>query len=158
MGSMNGFGTSYYGWNHTDDGTSTATLWFCLSWVPVFPLMRQRLKVLTDFNNEEINSELGGLIVSQSNYYEILERLPTSYSEILITFLKTYIGIPLILFGPMVVLAIIMKFLKLSGVDVKPNTMIFNVFIGGIFLSIINFLWQCVRFIRKARGWQNNHA
>lgn len=158
MSTLNGFGTLYYGWRHAADGTATATKWFALSWVPVIPLQRQRLRVLTEFTGaaRNIKSELGGLIVSQVDRYQILEQLPLSFKEVVVTFIKTYMGLPALLLGPAFVLVLLMKALQYVGFDVKPGSNAFNIFAGGFFLVLIHFFWQAVRAIRKARGWQPN--
>lgn len=48
---INGFGTMYYG--HSDplpDGTYTATKWFVVFWIPIFPKGSYRLlKMKTEF-------------------------------------------------------------------------------------------------------------
>jgi hypothetical protein len=156
MDSLNGFGALYYGWRHAADGTATATKWFCLSWLPVIPIGREKLRVLTDFRNEAVKPELGGLVMSQVNYYEILEKLPLSLKEILITLAKTYIGIPALLLGPAAVLVAVMMVLGKFGVKVSPGSAGFSMYILGMFLVLINFLFQVVRAIRRARGWQPN--
>ena len=155
MSTLNGFGTLYFGWRHAADGTSTATKWFAVSWVPVVPLYRQRLRVLTNFSNPEpLKSELGGLVVSQQDRYEIVEPLPLSAKEVATTLAKTYLGLPAILFGPLVVAALLMKSIQALGYDATPGSTAFTVFIGLVFASIGNLLLQSVRAIRRARGWQ----
>jgi hypothetical protein len=154
MSTLNGFGTLYYGWRHFKGGTATATKWFALSWIPVVPLYRQRLRVLTDFENDKSGSSLGGFAVAQRDTYQVLERLPLSVKEIVVTLAKTYMGLPLILFGPMLLVSIIFKLLRQGGIVVEPGSPAFAVFLAGIALSFVNFLWQVVLAIRRARGWQ----
>ncbi len=157
MSTINGFGTLYYGWQHFADGTSTATKWLALSWVPVVPLYKEKLRVLSNFESGkgELKSELGGLVVSQLDHYEVIEKLPISAKEVLLTFAKTYIGLPVLLFGPIFIGALLFLFIPLKlGVPVKPGDFIFLLFGASIFISMINFLFQCVRLIRRARGWQ----
>jgi hypothetical protein len=157
MSTINGFGTLYYGWRHFDDGTATATKWFALSWVPVFPIYKERLRVLSNFNSghAELKSELGGLVVSQVDRYEIIERLPISGREVMLTYAKTYLGLPILFFGPILLGFIFFLLIPLKhGVEVKPGDFVFNLFIGSVFISLINILIQSVRCIRRARGWQ----
>lgn len=158
MSTLNGFGTLYYGWRHSADNTATATRWFAVSWVPIIPLRRERLRVLTNFNNpgQNIRVELGGLVISQVDHYELLERLPLSLGEVLVTLAKTFIGLPLLLLGPVLLLALGMKLAQAAGVDIKPGSMPFAIFMGGTVLSLVNVLYQAVRAIRRARGWQPN--
>ena len=155
MSTLNGFGTLYYGWHHSADGTATATKLFALSWVPIFPIRRERLRVLTDFKSgQNVKAELGGLAVSQSDKYEILEQLPLSAKEIGITFAKTYLGFPLLLLVPMALLFLLMFVAHQFGAKVEPGTTVFGIYMGGIFVAFANLLYQCVRAIRRARGWQ----
>src|SRR5262245_57841833 len=46
MSTFHGCGISYYGWRHADDGTAVATKWITVLWLPVFPLHRERIRVL----------------------------------------------------------------------------------------------------------------
>jgi len=155
MSTLNGFGTLYYGWRHASDGTATATKWLAVSWVPVIPLQRQHLRVLTDFEKpQQPKAGLGGLVVSQTDHYQIIADTPLSAKEIALTLAKTYIGLPALLFAPMLVVALFMKLLQHMGVDVRPGTMAFNVFIGASFAALLNFLYQAIRAIRRSRGWQ----
>jgi hypothetical protein len=157
MSTINGFGTLYCGWRHFDDGTATATKWVALSWVPIFTLYKERLKVLSNFSSghAELRSELGGLVVSQVDRYEIIERLPISGREVLLTYAKTYLGLPILLFGSILLGFILFLLVPLKlGVEVKPGDSTFSLFIGSVFLSLINILIQSIRCIRRARGWQ----
>ena len=155
MSTINGFGTTYYGWRHQSDGTATATKWLTVSWLPVIPLGRQRLRVLSDLAKPELKSEALGLVVSQVDRYQYLEKLPLSAGELLLTLGKTYIGLPAILILPMLGLACILVALHKFGVDVRPETTAFEVvMLGGGLLVFLNFFWQIVLAIRRARGWQ----
>jgi hypothetical protein len=154
MSSINGFGTTYYGWRHFDDGTATATKWMSVSWLPIFPLHRQRLRVLTDFKKNELKAEAGGLFVSQVDRFEFLEKLPLSAKEVGITLGKTYLGFPALVVVPMLVLAGVLIGLHYLGVNVSPEAPVFTAFIAATFLVLIHFLWRVVLAIRQARGWQ----
>ncbi len=152
MSSINGFGTLYYGWRHAADGTSTATKWIAVSWVPVIPCYRERLRVLTDYNKNNIQSELGGLIVSQIDTYEKLEKLPLSAKEVGITLIKTYLGLPLAWIAPIFLGLLVAVLAKRLGISDNP----IGFMLAGSGLGLLNFLIQSVRAIRKARGWQPN--
>jgi len=156
MSTLNGFGTLYYGWRHASDGTATATKWFAISWLPVIPIERHHLRVLTDFSNQKqsIKSELGGFVVSQTDHYQILEKTPISAKEVGVTYAKAYVGLPSMLFGPMLAVILLMGAIKAFGIEVRPETPAFNVFLVGVFLAFANFLYQSVKAIRRARGWQ----
>lgn len=156
MSTLNGFGTLYYGWNHANDGTATATKWFAISWVPVLPIERHHLRVLTDFSkqSQSIKAELGGLIISQTDHYQIIAKTPISTKEVALTYAKTYLGLPAMLLGPMLAVVLLMMAMKSFGIEVRPETPAFNLFLGGMFLAFANFLYQSVKAIRRARGWQ----
>jgi hypothetical protein len=53
MSTVQGVGTRFYGWKHHSDGTAHATQWFTLFYLPVVPLRRYGLRVLTDFAQKE---------------------------------------------------------------------------------------------------------
>ena len=157
MSSKDGFGTSYYGWRHLADGTATATKWVTVSWLPVIPLHRQRLRVLTNFANPELKLRAGRLTVAkfdQVDRYQFLEKLPLSAKEIGTTLCKTYLGLPAIFLLPMLGLVAIFLALQRFGVEVRPETPAFQLFVVGFLLNLLHFLWQVVRAIRRARGWQ----
>ena len=40
---FNGIGTRVIGWNHLGDGAATATVWFTLFFLPIYPLKRFKL-------------------------------------------------------------------------------------------------------------------
>jgi len=152
MSSIDGFGLLYYGWRHRDDGTATATKWIAVCWLPVFPCYREHLQVLTDFKNDKIESQLGGLMVGQRDSFRIIERLPLSAKEVWITLAKTYLGLPLCYLVPMIIAGIIAKGLGLLGLD-GPNIVIPILGVGSA-VGMFNFLLQIVRAIRRSRGWQ----
>ena len=52
FGNIQGFGFLPYGWRHAADGTATATKWLVALWLPLIPLRRERVRVLTDFRTE----------------------------------------------------------------------------------------------------------
>ena len=157
MSTLNGFGTLYYGWRHAPDGTATATKWFALSWVPVIPLYREKLRVLTKFNaKRDTRPAPGGLGVSQIDRFELLEALPLSAKEVAITLARTYIGIPALLVGPMLLLVPVMGLLRWFGIGIEPGTLGFDIYMVCATLIFLNWLLQIVRAIRRTRGWQPN--
>jgi len=46
VGTINGFGTTYYGWKRLDDETAEATTWIVAAFFPVIPLRRCRVRVI----------------------------------------------------------------------------------------------------------------
>jgi len=154
LNSIDGFGTTYYGWRHFADGTATATKWLSVSWVPIFPLHRQRLRVRTDFQDPELKAEAGGLYVTQVDHFEFIEKLPLSAKEVAITLSKTYLGFPALFVLPMLVLVGLLIGLHYLGVGISPGTPVFTAFVGTTFLVLMHFFWRVVLAIRHARGWQ----
>lgn len=144
----------YYGWRHREDGTATATKWIAIWWLPVFPCYREHLQVLTDFKNDRIESELGGLLVSQKDSFRIIERLPLDAKEVLITLAKTYLGLPLSFLVPVLIATAIAKGLGLFGI--KDPSVVIPILAIGTGVGLLNFLLQSVRAIRRARGWQRH--
>jgi hypothetical protein len=84
----------YYGWRHAPDGTSEATEWITLCFLPLVPLRRHRLRVLTDFASEPRWTD------TQVNRFEILERSPLRFGESLRTYAKAYVLLPVVLLAP----------------------------------------------------------
>lgn len=72
-------------------------------WLPVFPLRRERLRVLTDFENEtpKYNVSFGQLTGTQGDRYQPIESLPLSLAEVLTTLIATYVLLPMLLLTPM---------------------------------------------------------
>jgi hypothetical protein len=80
MSTVNGIGTRFYGWQRLRcaDGSAYATRWFVVFYVPLIPLTRCRLKVLTDRADEGL---LGGAV----DDYEVLGGTPLAWGEVLRT-------------------------------------------------------------------------
>ncbi len=155
MRSINGFGTVYYGWRHAADGTATATRWVALSWLPVWPLGRDHLRVLTDFRQPPpLTRSWGGLAVGQVTEYFLLARTPLVASEVLRTLAAAYLGLPLLVVGPLALLVILGKVLPHLGIPVRPGTPALTGLTLGVGLTILHALYQVLRVIRRAKGWQ----
>ena len=117
MSTVNGFGTRYYGWGHCQDGTSTATKWITAFYVPVVPLERHSLKVVTDFDNDPVHVEpiaggAFGISASQLDHYAILGKTQLIAFEILVTYVKAYVLLPILMVLP---LALVILFSKTFG-------------------------------------------
>jgi hypothetical protein len=104
FGTFQGFGTLYYGWRHRADRTATATKWVVAFWLPLLPLRRQRIRVLTDFSRDlgqpVLIQYMTQRVATQENYFQIVEELPLSFMEIAVTLAKTYLVLPLLLACP----------------------------------------------------------
>jgi len=107
MGTVQGFGTRFYGWRHQADGTAFATKWIAGFFLPVFPLSRFHLRVLTDFTAKEpvfvVPNEgffAGSPIGRQVDHYELLERTPLVPGEIARTLILAYVLGPVLMAWP----------------------------------------------------------
>jgi hypothetical protein len=95
----------HYGSRHFDDGTATATCWVTLLWLPIIPLRKSRLRVLTDFRRA-LRGDAPGQIalrngcVIQEDRFELVEKLPLSPRDIARTLVKAYVVLPLLLLCP----------------------------------------------------------
>lgn len=153
MSSINGFGTLYYGWRHFQDGTSTATKWLALFYIPVIPLQRHTLKVLTDFTHEgvQVKPIAGGLLgvsASQMNHYLIVKKTPLVLREAFITYLKTYVVLPILMFWPFC-LAVLLG----SAFAPLPDSFLLMAFSAVCTVStLISALAWPIWAIRQSRG------
>lgn len=107
MSTTNGVGTMYYGWRHPADATATATLWFVLFWLPLVPLQRHRLKVLTDLRKvkhltpfEALTAFLGAAEAVEVTRYQIVEMGRVAVMEAAATYLWTYAMGPILMGWP----------------------------------------------------------
>lgn len=143
----------YYGWSHSSDGTATATKWITAVWLPIVPLKRHRLRVLTDFDENNIESSAGGLIISQVDTYRLLGTLSLSSREVIGTYLKTFVGLPLLWIGPILIASLVAGLLIQMRI-LPPNEPPVALLMTGSLLGFSLFMINAIRAIRKARGWQ----
>lgn len=123
MGTVGGFGTMYYGWEHLADGRAVVTKWIVVCFMPVVPLGRLRLVQLSDPDSEA--RVPGGLKIlavfaggKVRDEYRILERLTIDWRSVAKTYLKAYVLLPLLLALPVAAvfgLALLLKQLGVSG-------------------------------------------
>jgi len=106
LGTFNGIGVRLLGWTHREDGTATATTWFTLLYLPLFPLARYELFTPSkeDFGPRASVGRVVAAVaghVSLTTNYRFTGRLPLSGDEVLRTYLFAYVGLPLIIFAPL---------------------------------------------------------
>lgn len=155
MSNYHGCGVIRYGWRHAPDGTATATNWISVLWLPVIPIYRERLRVLTNFENDQENTEavFGGIILEQVDRNQVLERQPLNSKGVGITLLKVYIGLPAYLVVPNLIIALLFKTLFYhKGMNLKPGSPAYMALMVPAVLIFLNFIWQIVRAIRRSRG------
>ena len=156
MSTFNGFGTMYYGWRHNADGTAFATKWLVGMWVPLIPLARHQICILTDLGRPEpflqVEQEgfLKGLPV-QYTHYRLLASASPVLREVLATYAWTYALGPILMGWPIVAMR---GFGEL--IDEHPHwrdstaTLIVLVLLGV--LVVANPIFVALHAIRRARG------
>jgi len=96
MSTENGIGTFYYGNDDPRrDGSQVATLYFVVFYLPVIPLGTHRIRK--------------SAITGGSMDIQRLEALPLRWGQIGLTYLKTWIGMPLVLFAPLLLVMLVGK-------------------------------------------------
>ena len=148
----------YYGWRHLRDGTAIATKWFVVLWLPVLPLKRQHLRVLTDFKKKEPfvrTAERGFFagVPEQVTQFELLSVDRVKVSEVVSTYSWTYI------IGAFLVAWPALLFWGFTRVlDAHPSwreadaTMYVGLLLA--LLLIVNPITVALIALRRARGFQ----
>jgi hypothetical protein len=98
MSTINGIGTLYYGWTHLPDGSAHATKWFVIAFLPVIPLSREHLRVITSGTKPSFLSLRGS-----SDWhvgYHFHGKVPMDFLGVLVTYVKAYLLMPIVLFAP----------------------------------------------------------
>jgi hypothetical protein len=159
MPTLNVFGTMFYGWKHQPGEYSSATKWLTVFYIPIFPVSRYKLIVLTDFHREstQIRATPFGLMASQQNRFDISEKTSLSWSEVLRTYVKTFIGLPALMLGPLLL------FFLLSRMQWFPHyhsaadtpTWFTAVLLAMTASTLISILYWPIWAIRKSRGMQS---
>jgi hypothetical protein len=157
MSTVNGWGTALRGWNHQPDGTAFATSWVVVSYLPLVPLRRYHVRVLTDFGHEpfvpppadDARFRLG---VSWTEPIEVLARLPLSWREIGLTYLRAYVLVPLLCVWPIL---IAVPVLGLVSRGRRAPTSLVNAF---VLVGIVNALAVLLIAARRMRGYRGSRA
>jgi len=153
MSTINGFGTRYYGWRHNEDSTATATSWVSLFYLPLIPLRRHSLRVLSDPRSSPVRLRgIGGgalgFLASQTDHYAILGQTPLSGVEIAKTYAKAYILLPLLMAWPLLLVII---FSKIFG-PFPHSSAAGPVAMAAAVLTIISVIAWPIWAIRRSRG------
>jgi hypothetical protein len=124
MSTINGVGTTRYDWSHLSDGTAEATLWFVIGFLPIVPLKRQRLQLLSTApeSPSAIGVGLSALGFSRgfSTEMAILEPAPLRLAGVLRTYFFGFVVAPFLAFGiPIFVGWGGWRILQLSGVNLR---------------------------------------
>ena len=91
MSTVNGFGTQYYGWEHHNDGTATATKWLVAGFFPIIPFGSARLRVI---QSEPVKG------VPWFSEYQNIGRAPVSLRRVFLTYVYAYLILLPLLIAP----------------------------------------------------------
>jgi hypothetical protein len=151
---FNGIGTRLIGWNHRGDGTATATVWFTVFFLPVFP--RSRFKLLSprpeDFGPLTSAFQTAAMIFlpvwRTSGTYSFVERLALDGREVFLTYLRAYVLIPLALLAPMLLLRASMKLFHYpSAPGEAPESLVWMSMLWMVYVVLV-MSWV----LRRSRG------
>ena len=158
MGTINGCGTMFYGWDHENE-YSTANKWVTLFYFPVIPFARFRLKPLTDFEKEKFFSSPGDFAAaivgygSRTDLFQVKETLPLDGRSILITYVRAYLLLPLLMAWPVLLVIAVRNILAVH--PEWENTVWFSpVLITFVGIIIFNSIAVPMWAIQRARGYR----
>jgi cytochrome bd-type quinol oxidase subunit 2 len=156
MSTLNGFGTLFYGWRHAEGEASTATKWLAAFYIPLIPLGRYRLKVLTNFHNErtQLKASPVGLLASRDDHFDIVDKTPIHWGEVLLTYARTFFGLPLLMFAPILIMWLLSTLGWLPRYESQADTpaWLSIAMIAFAVASLANVLCWPLWAIRKSRG------
>jgi hypothetical protein len=159
MSTINGIGTLRYDWDHHSDGTSSATLWFVIGFLPVIPLRRERLYVASEGLEpsraiDVAGAALGAAVGIGSGFrsqFQILQKELMRPAGILRTYVFGFLVTPLLAFGvPVFVVWASVRLLELLQFDMRE----YGVYVA-IALGIASVLWAAVviaKILDRAAG------
>lgn len=162
MSTINGFGTKFYGWRHFPDGTSTATRWVSFFYIPVVPLARMKLRVLTDFQSENFfpkpaeapRDSILPLVKSGwftlEDHYQMVQKLSLSGGEIFKTYVRTFVLMPLAMLWPLSVLFAVGSFGQAH--HIFEDMWFIWAFLLLFLAAFANLLAVAIWAIRRSRG------
>jgi hypothetical protein len=159
MSTVNGIGTLRYGWDHHPDGTASATLWFVIGFLPVVPLRRERLCVVSDGLEPSRAIDVAGAALGAAvgvgtgfrSQLQVLQKEPIQLAGILRTYFFGFVVTPLLAFGaPLVGVWASVRILEL----LKFNMREYGVYVA-ITLGIASVAWAGVviaKILDRAAG------
>ena len=108
VGTFNGIGTRLLGWRHHENGTATATVWFTIFFLPLFPMGRWRVVSPTkdDFEPTFSMRQLLTFLLPYKSptltiEYQFIGWLKISGREVLFTYAYAYLWLPFKIFLPL---------------------------------------------------------
>lgn len=127
-------------------------------YVPIIPLGRYLIQVDTDFEHERtrVRGTPLGVMASQTNLFRIKGKTRLRWGEVLATYAKTFVGLPLLMFGPPVLVFLGMRLLTAHHTAASMLPVWFD---DGLAMTVsvgtlINILFWPIWAIRKSRGRQ----
>ena len=111
MSTINGIGTFHYGADDPrPDGSRITTLFVVFLFFPLVPVTSQRIRKHN--------------ITGSQMQIEVLEKLPLRWSQVGRTYLRGWIGVPLVLVGPLVIEGSILYYLhNVRGVQFEGTVL-----------------------------------
>jgi len=162
MSTLNGFGTLFYGWKHFPEQASTATKWLAAFYIPVVPLGRYQLRVHTSFGNDrtQVRATPIGLVASQHKYFEILGKTPLSWHEVLLTYASAFIGLPLLMFAPILAIWLLHYLGWTAHYKTQEEMPMWLTIVFAIMTAaqLVCVLYWPIWAIRKSRGMQTRSS
>jgi hypothetical protein len=161
MSTINGFGTMRYDWIHREDGTSEATTWFVMAFLPILPLKRESVMVVSDglapASSVGLASSALGAVAGVSKGFAsrvaVLERRPMRWGGVLRTYLAGFVAVPLLAFG--VPLAIVFGGLKLVEACGIKDTTIGDLAMISVLIFGVGWMAVCIaKVLDRSAGRQ----
>jgi hypothetical protein len=159
VSTINGVGTMYYGWQHFADGSATTTKWFVLLYLPIWPLERHKLRVLTDLTKrkhltplELVGAALGAAEAVERTRYRILDREPVVGREVAGTYAWTYLLGAVLVAWPALLMWWGNSYLEGNPQWRQSNTVLYAGLAAAVLL-IVNPIAVVLIALRRARGF-----
>jgi len=159
MSTVNGWGTMFYGWRHAQGMASTATRWFTAFYLPVVPLSRYSLTATTDFDRERLTASPSEVVLAMVGYASRTEtfamdaKLPLNPSEILVTYLKAYVTLPLLMAWPWLLAALGRQMFGVHP-EWEDTAWFMPAIIVFVGVALINAIVVPMWAIQRARGYR----
>ena len=161
MGTINGCGTMFYGWRGTTEKDTTATKWLTLLYLPVLPLARFRLMPTTAFEREKFaNSpkEVAAALVgygSRTDTYKVSAKLTVSFAEVLTTYAKAYIALPILITWPWLIFLLLRSVFGVHP-EWEERAWFMPAVLTFVAISLINAVVVPMWAIQSARGYRGS--
>jgi hypothetical protein len=147
MSTWNGCGTTYYGWEHKEDGTAIATNWIVVLMFPLVPMKRVHLRSLSPDNDRFLN------LRPVVDHYDLIKTLDRDYRSIVETLVRAYILFPIVLLLPIILfIGVLIVAQSLGYADAVIDGVLkpaYPVFLG---ISVLYWIALGLIVLRTSRG------